>query len=312
MLNRKIETIRPPVLRSIETAYEATQLNEKDFYKSLTTRNRHFVTEKAQENLKNLKIFVAGCGSAGGACIEPLIRLGATKMRVADNGAYDLANLNRQHAFVDSIGINKAEFHCKEVKRINPFTDIQAYPEGISKTNIPEIVQWADVIIDAVDVTTADAVELKIMLHEQAKKFAKPVFCMLDLGYCQWGVGFDYRNASVEVFHGNLENAKKAAHPLKATFEMFPVSVVPAHSMQLVIDVLTDVKVSASQLGCASDMLSSVIAPSILRFAEYSEVVKGWNINLEYLAKPFWVRMKTYLQYPLLWWKVKSLIRELK
>jgi hypothetical protein len=297
---------------TIESPSEASKLNKDVFYKTLTTRNRHFVSDEAQESLKNLKVFIAGCGSGGGACIEPLIRLGVTHMRIADNGAYELANLNRQHAFVDSIGVNKAEFHYGEVKRINPFTDIEYFNQGITHENLPQLIEWADIVIDCVDVTTYAAIDLKISLHEHSKKNRKPVFSMLDLGYCQWGTGFDYRKDHVDVLNGRRDRARKARHPIKVMFEMFPLEVVPAHSMQLMIDLLEDVKQPASQLGCASDMLSSVIAPSILRYAEYREVVKGWNINLEYLAQPFSKRLKTYLQYPFMWWKAKSLLNQLE
>lgn len=307
-----ILAMKKPTPLTIESTSDASRLSEEEFYNTLTTRNRHFVSPEAQKNLKKLKVFIAGCGSGGGACIEPLIRLGVTHMRIADNGAYELANLNRQHAFVDSIGMNKAEFHYGEVKRINPFADIEYFNKGITYENLPSLIEWADIVIDCVDVTTFQAIDLKVSLHEYAKNNRKPVFSMLDLGYCQWGTGFDYRKKNVEVLNGRRDGARKARHPIKVMFEMFPLEVVPAHSMQLMIDLLEDVTQPASQLGCASDMLSSVIAPSILRYAEHREVVKGWNINLEYLAQPFHKRAWNYLCYPMMWWKAKKLLRQLK
>ena len=300
-----------PQLRSIESKSDVSTLTSDEYYKILTTRNRHFVNQKTQESLRNLKVFVAGCGSGGGACIEPLIRLGVTQMKIADNGEYELANLNRQHAFTDSLGVNKSEFHFGEVKRINPFADIEYFKEGITHENLPSIIQWADLVIDCVDVTTFRAIDLKISLHEYSKKYAKPVFSMLDLGYCQWGTGYDYRKNSVTELNGRRDRARKAKHPIKVMFEMFPLASVPAHSMQLMIDLMEDVAQPASQLGCASDMLSSVIAPSVLRFAEHGELVKGWNINLEYLAQPFSVRLMTYLKYPFLWLKAIKLLKSL-
>jgi hypothetical protein len=300
-----------PQLRSIEDQASANRLEESEFYRILTNRNRHFVSEETQNKLKKLKILVAGCGTAGGACIEPLSRLGVTQFRLADNGAYELANLNRQHAFVDSIGINKAEFHYHEVKRINPFSDVAFFSEGISETNLEKLVAWSDIVIDGVDVTNPEAIQMKLRLHEVAHSAKKAVFCMLDLGFCQWGESFDYRDPFVPLLHGRMPRAKNASHPIKVLFEMFPLSSVPAHSLPLVYDVLTDVKVSASQLGCASDLLSAIIAPAILRFVEYGDLVPGWNIDLEYLAHPLGKRWKTFLTSPLLRFKIKRILMKI-
>jgi tRNA A37 threonylcarbamoyladenosine dehydratase len=158
--------------------------DERAFYAELVTRNRHFVPAEAQAKMRDLKVLVAGCGSGGGACIEPLARLGVTKFMIADNGAYELANLNRQHAFVDSIGVNKAEFHANELRRINPFIQVEAFTEGVTRENLDRMIGWADIIFDCVDVTTYDAIVLKLLLHEKAHAAKRPVFSMLDLGYC--------------------------------------------------------------------------------------------------------------------------------
>ncbi len=51
--------------------------SEADFYAELTRRNLGVVDAAAQEALRTATILVAGCGSIGGAAIEPLVRLGA-------------------------------------------------------------------------------------------------------------------------------------------------------------------------------------------------------------------------------------------
>ena len=282
----------------------------EQFYKELVTRNRHFVSSETQRRIRKLKVLVAGCGSGGGACIEPLARLGVTRFKIADSGAYELANLNRQHAFVDSIGTNKAVFHEGELKRINPFIEVDAYSSGITEDNLDSLVGWADLIFDCVDVTTYDAIMLKLAMHECSKKKQKPVFSMLDLGFCQWGHGFDYRDKSVQPLDGRLETARRYRNPIKIFMTMFPLSVFPAHSLQLIVDLLKDQKLPASQLGCASDLLSAVAAPSVIRFANTGELVKGWNIDLEHLASPLSERKKHRLKAPGLRKEIRRLIGE--
>ncbi len=234
-----------------------------------------------------------------------------SRLRIADNGSYELANLNRQHAFVDSIGVNKATFHVGEVRRINPHADIVGFPEGITESNLGELVRWADLVLDCVDVTTSEAIELKVSLHERSHRWKRPVFSMLDLGFCQWGRSYDYRQPRSRVLDGHLAGARSARHPIKVMFEMFPLTAVPPHSMPLMLDLLRDVTTPASQLGCASDLLSAVIAAAAIRFAETGDIVEGWNINLENLAMPLGRRLYHWLRYPSYYLEARRLLRQI-
>jgi len=278
------------------------------FYAELTSRNKHFIDPIAQKKIRDLKIVVAGCGAGGGACIEPLVRLGVTHLRISDVGLYELANLNRQHTFIDCIGMNKATFHEREIKRINPYTDVIAYTEGVNEKNLPEMIEWADMIFDCVDVTTYSAITAKLFMHEVAKEKRKPVFSMLDLGFCQWGVGFDYRKSGVKVLDGRLKRARAHKNPIKILLEMFPLSAFPAHSLPLAIDLLNNPTDPASQLGCAADLLSAVAATAVVRYAKEETFLKGWNINLEGFALPLKERMAFKLKAPWMRFKIRRLL----
>lgn len=274
----------------------AWPMDHDEYYKALTSRNYHFVSPETQQKLRGLKVFIAGCGSTGGACIEPLARLGVENFILADNGEYELTNLNRQHAFKENIGINKAQFHAECLKGINPFINVKFYREGVSMENIEASTQWADIIIDAIDVTSSSGIAMKLKLHERAHKDHKPVLTALDIGFRQWGRTYDYRDAGLAVLDGAHEAAKTAQHPLKVLFSIVPLSVVPAHSLELICDLLEKKDISASQLGCASDMLSAIIVPVMIQFVETGRVVDGWNLDLNTLSKPFKARIKQYLQ----------------
>jgi len=281
-----------------------------EYYDCLVTRNFHFVTPEAQKNLKNLKVLVAGCGTAGGACIEPLARLGIMNFRLADNGEYELSNYNRQNANIEGLGVNKATFHKRELLGINPYCDVVDYPEGITPENCAELVKWADVIMDGVDVTASPAIQMKLLLHEWAKREKKPTLSSLDLGFRQWGTTFDYRNDWVEPLNGKIEACRKAKHPIKALFTMFPLDAVPDHALQLVYDVMENADRPASQLGAASDLLAGVMSAAMVRFASSGELIPGWSVDLSYLAHSKPERLKTFLKARALRRKTKKLINE--
>jgi hypothetical protein len=207
-----------------------------------------------------------------------------THFRLADNGDYELNNLNRQHAYVDDVGHNKAEFHAAEILAINPFADVKAFPEGITPMNVRELASWADVVIDAVDVTTQSGMLMKVALHEAACAEGKPVYCPIDPGFAQWGVTYDYRRPGSRPLNGRAEICKRAQHPIKALFSIFPLSSIPAHAFPLLLDLLTHKGVPASQMGCSADLLSAVIAACMIRFAATDEVVRGWDYTVVTLA----------------------------
>jgi len=50
--------------------------SEQDaFYAELISRNRGLIDAAEQAALRRTRFVVAGCGSTGGACIMPLVRL---------------------------------------------------------------------------------------------------------------------------------------------------------------------------------------------------------------------------------------------
>ncbi|MGZ3743698.1 MAG: ThiF family adenylyltransferase [Pseudobdellovibrionaceae bacterium] len=287
---------------------QAWSMDREEYYRTLTARNFYFISASTQQQLRKVKILIAGCGSTGGACIEALARVGVENFILADNGEFELTNLNRQHAFKENIGQNKAQFHADNLLGINPFLNVKCFPEGISRENIEEITRWSDIIIDAIDVTSSSGIQMKLALHEEAKKERKPVLTGLDIGFCQWGRSYDYRNEDLQIFDGSYEKAKKAKHPLKILFSIVPLSVVPSHCLSLLEDLLCKENVSASQLGCTSDLLSAIIVPVILQFAETGRLVEGWQIDLNQFAKSRLERLQQYLRGMTSYYKVKRIL----
>ena len=283
-MNQIIEQPHAPVTPPIPTT-------ASEYYAELTTRNRHFVRAETQARLTHLKMLVAGCGSTGGACTESLARVGVCHFTLADNGAYELNNLNRQHAFIKDLGRNKALVHAEHLRAVNPNVNLTVFEDGVTRENVKSLVRSGDIIMDAVDVTTYSGIQMKIALHEEAHRQQKPVFTALDLGFCQWGKSYDYRNPRLHPLNGRAEIAKSAKHPMKALFLCVPISAIPAHVLPLVIELLERDDVSASQVGCTSDLLAAIIVPSVIRFVETGELVSGWNVNLENLAYSWHTRI---------------------
>ena len=150
------------------TLAPADSASHDSFYRELTRRNQGVVGDDAQTKLRDLRIGIFGCGSIGGAPVEILTRLGAESFSLAEPGAYELDNLNRQASTLDDVGRNKAEVLRERIRSINPHARVLVEPRGVTAENVHYLVGSSDVIIDGVDVTEPAGIEAKILLHREA------------------------------------------------------------------------------------------------------------------------------------------------
>ena len=199
-----------------------------EYYAEMTTRNQGLVPKDEQEQLRRAWILIAGCGSVGGAAIEPLVRMGAEHLMLAEPDEYDVHNMNRQSVRIQDIGRNKAEVFKERMLEINPYAELVVHPHGITSDNVAEVVQKADVILDAVDVTTKPPLLAKFSLHEQAKRLGKPVIAGYDVAGLQMLLIYDYRKPGTRVMHGRV-TADKVADMLPMEFlsKVVPIAAIP-------------------------------------------------------------------------------------
>ena len=180
------------------------------FYRDLTTRNRGFVSAETQDRLAQITVLVAGCGSTGGAAVEPLVRLGVQHFLLAEPGAYELNNLNRQSAFLDEIGENKAVVHARRIAAVNPHATVHVDTTGITEANVEDLVGRCHVVVDGVDVTEPSGWGAKYLLHEAAARVGRRVISGYDMAGTQYIRFYDYRPGS-RPFDGRVDRSRVAA-----------------------------------------------------------------------------------------------------
>lgn len=198
-----------------------------DFYAALTARNRGLLSDSDQRLLRQSAFLIAGCGSIGGAVVEPLVRLGAERLVLAEPDVYELHNLNRQHARLCDLGRNKAEVLAGWAAQVNPHARVEVDIEGITPGNVARHVASAAVVFDAVDVTASSALGCKYLLHRQAKLAAVPVICGYDVAGVQLIGVYDYRRSGTEVLGGRV-GASDLADPLRFLAKVVPLRALPA------------------------------------------------------------------------------------
>lgn len=155
-------------------------------YLARTARNQMwFGGAGGQQQLRKLRIGVAGLGGMGSNVAELLVRLGVGQLRIADPDTIDISNLNRQViAHADTVGKGKAEVSRQELRRIAEDFDLVTYSDGIHSGNADEFVDGCDAIVDEIDVFP---IARHRELHAAARRAGIPVYTAYVVG---WGIHF--------------------------------------------------------------------------------------------------------------------------
>lgn len=152
-----------------------------DYYSERTDRNIGWITREEQEVLRGASVGVAGCGGMGGQIAEKLLRLGVGELRIADNEAFDISNINRQFAAArSSIGRSKVLETARMMRAITDDTTILVYPDGVNEDVVFDFVKKCDVICDEIEFWCLGS---RILLHRAAREAGIPVFVGNSLGF---------------------------------------------------------------------------------------------------------------------------------
>jgi sulfur carrier protein ThiS adenylyltransferase len=108
-------------------------------------------TPGVHQKLKAATVGIAGLGGLGSAIAAALARVGVGKLIIADFDVVEPSNLNRQHYFVDQIGLSKTDATVSNLRKINPYVEVEAHCVKLSPDNIFPLFGKTDVMIEAFD-----------------------------------------------------------------------------------------------------------------------------------------------------------------
>jgi hypothetical protein len=269
------------------------------FYAELTSRNAGVVSPAAQQALGAASVLIAGCGSIGGAAVEPLARLGARHLTVADPGAYELNNLNRQNATTGDIGRNKAEVAARRITAVNPDCAVRVFPQGVTEETITDLTAGCDVVVDGVDVTTMSGLRAKYRLHEEAARLRLPLITGWDMAGAQYVRCYDYRKLR-RAFDGQLTRADLDRLSMwQVLRRVVPARYVPLEMLTVVRDNLGSPDFSFPQLVYAADLFGALSAHLVVQLLTGQPVRRHIYLDLHQAARSPVARWRTRLERPL-------------
>ena len=112
------------------------------------------IGEQGQKKLLNSSVVIIGCGALGSVIANNLARAGVGKIKIVDRDFVELDNLQRQILFDEEDArksIPKAIAAVEKLKKINSTISLEAKVCDVNPTNIEEIIDDADIVLDGTD-----------------------------------------------------------------------------------------------------------------------------------------------------------------
>ena len=107
---------------------------------------------EGQQKLLDAKVLLLGAGGLGSPTALYLAAAGVGTLGIVDDDVVDLSNLQRQviHS-TEHVGTPKVDSAEAAIHALNPDVKVVKYPVRIDSSNIVEIIEDYDVIVDGVD-----------------------------------------------------------------------------------------------------------------------------------------------------------------
>src|SRR4051795_13717881 len=118
--------------------------------------SRHFllpeVGVEGQQKLLDAKVLLLGAGGLGSPTALYLAAAGVGTLGLVDDDVVDVSNLQRQviHS-TSTVGEPKVDSAERAIKDLNPGVNVVKYATRLDASNIMEIIEGYDVIVDGVD-----------------------------------------------------------------------------------------------------------------------------------------------------------------
>src|SRR4029077_8492491 len=130
------------------------------------------IGKEGQERLLATHVALCGCGALGTVLANVLVRGGVGHLRIVDRDFIETHNLQRQVLFDEhdvAENLPKAEAAARKLGAINSSVYVEPVVTDIDRTNVLELCQDADIILDG-----TDNFEIRYLINDVAVKLNKP------------------------------------------------------------------------------------------------------------------------------------------
>lgn len=131
-------------------------------------------TPSVHEKVKKGRVAIVGLGGLGSNVAMMLARTGVGHLHLIDFDVVEPSNLNRQQYRICHLGKYKTQAMKDELQQINPFISVEIDTIRVSKENIASLLEFDDIICEAVDSSEMKA----LLVNTIAERFPqKKIVC---------------------------------------------------------------------------------------------------------------------------------------
>ena len=217
------------------------------------------VGAEGQAKLLDAKVLLLGAGGLGAPTALYLAAAGVGTLGIVDDDEVDLSNLQRQviHS-TKTIGTPKVDSAEATINALNPDVDVVKYPVRLDASNIMEIIEGYDVIVDGVD-----NFPTRYLLNDATVRLGIPVVSASILGF----------DGQLSVFKPHDGPCYRCLYPVPPPAELAPscgangvLGVLPGTMGMLqateVVKLVVGHRRAARSAGCCSTRRSARRSPS--------------------------------------------------
>jgi len=184
-----------------------------------------------QLRLLETSVAVVGLGGLGSLVSLYLAALGVGKLIIVDYDVVGVENLNRQILYTtDDVGKPKALVAERRLRELNPLVEVEARNVKITRDNVAEALEGADIIVDGLDDW-----KTRLVLDEYA-----------------WETGKPYVHAAVDSYYGQVTVIQRGVTTCLACITPKPIPepgctaiVAPTVGITASIEVMEVLKLAA-------------------------------------------------------------------
>ena len=145
--------------------------------------SRHFllpeVGEEGQRKLLEAKVLLLGAGGLGSPTALYLAAAGVGTLGIVDDDTVDVSNLQRQVIHKTStVGVAKVDSAEEAIHALNPDVNVVKYQTRLDASNIMQIIEGYDLIVDGVD-----NFPTRYLLNDASVRLQIPVVSAAILGF---------------------------------------------------------------------------------------------------------------------------------
>ncbi len=132
-----------------------------------------------QQKLLDARVLLLGAGGLGSPTALYLAAAGVGTLGIVDNDEVDLSNLQRQVIHNNErIGVPKVDSAEQSIRALNPDVEVVKYPVRMDASNIMEIIDGWDVVVDGLD-----NFPTRYLLNDASVRLRIPVVSASILGF---------------------------------------------------------------------------------------------------------------------------------